>query len=122
MILYYFHLTNNKEFMNYKPIRTMGFPGGASGKEPTCQCRKCKSHRFNLGSGRSPGGGHGNPLQYSCLENTMDRVAWKTTVLGVAKSPTQLKTLCIQEPWNSLKNIFIEQALSYHKRTAIYFC
>ena len=38
------------------------------------------------GMGRSPGGGHGNPLQYSCLENPMDRGAWKTTVLRVAKS------------------------------------
>ena len=38
------------------------------------------------GLGRSPGGGHGNPLQYSCLENTMDREAWQATVLGVTKS------------------------------------
>ena len=37
------------------------------------------------GSGRSPGGGNGNPLQYSCLENSMDRGAWRATVLGVAK-------------------------------------
>ena len=37
-------------------------------------------------SGRSPGGGHGNPLQYSCLENPMDRGAWQATVHGVAKS------------------------------------
>ena len=42
------------------------------------------------GSGRSPGGGHGNPLQYSCLENPMDRGAWWATVHGVAKSRTQL--------------------------------
>ena len=40
------------------------------------------------GSGRSPGGGHGNPLQYSCLENPMDRGACRTTVHGVAKSQT----------------------------------
>ena len=38
------------------------------------------------GSGRSPGGGHGNPLQFSCLENPMDRRAWQATVHGVAKS------------------------------------
>ena len=38
------------------------------------------------GLGRSPGGGHGNPLQYSCLENPMDREAWQATVLGVTKS------------------------------------
>ena len=43
------------------------------------------------GSGRCPGGGHGNPLQYSCPENPMDRGAWAATVLGVAKSQTQQK-------------------------------
>ena len=40
------------------------------------------------GLGRSPGGGHGNPLQYSCLENPMDRGAWRATVHGVAQSWT----------------------------------
>ena len=40
------------------------------------------------GSGRSPGGGHGNPLQYSCLENPMDRGAWRAIVLEVAESDT----------------------------------
>ena len=43
------------------------------------------------GLGRTPGGGHGNPLQYSCLENPMDRGAWWATVHGVTKSQTQLK-------------------------------
>ena len=43
--------------------------------------------------GRSPGGGHGNPVQYSCLENPMDRGAWQATVHGSAKSGTQLKQL-----------------------------
>ena len=43
------------------------------------------------GSGRSPGGGHGNPLQYSCLKNPVDRGAWWATVHGVTKSRTQLK-------------------------------
>ena len=42
------------------------------------------------GSGRSPGEGNGNPLQYSCLENPMDRGAWQASIHGVAKSPTQL--------------------------------
>ena len=44
------------------------------------------------GSGRSPGGGNGNPLQYSCLGNPMDRGAWRATVHGVAKSWTRLST------------------------------
>ena len=43
------------------------------------------------GSGRSPAGGNGNPRQFSCLENLVDRGAWKATVLGVAESQTQLK-------------------------------
>ena len=42
------------------------------------------------GLGKSPGGRHGNPLQYSCLENSMDREAWETTVHGVTKSQTRL--------------------------------
>ena len=42
------------------------------------------------GSGRSPGGGHGNPLWYSCLENPMDRGAWRAAVRGVSKSWTRL--------------------------------
>jgi len=46
----------------------------------------------SLGLGRSPGEGHGNPLQYSCLENPMDRESWWATVLGVAKSQTRLST------------------------------
>ena len=45
------------------------------------------------GLGRSPGGGHGNPFQYSWLENSMDRGAWETTVHGVTKSWTQLNDL-----------------------------
>ena len=47
------------------------------------------------GSGRSPGGGHGNPLQYSCLENPTDRGVWQATVHMVAKSRTQLKQFSI---------------------------
>ena len=45
------------------------------------------------GSGRSPGGGPGNPLQYSCLKNAMDRGAWQATVHRVAKSQTQLEAI-----------------------------
>ena len=50
-----------------------------------------------LGSGRSPGGGHGNLLQYPCLKNPMDRGAWWATVHGVAKSWTGLsEQACVQ--------------------------
>ena len=61
----------------------LGFPGGSVSKESAC-------HVGDLGSipglGRLPGEKHGNPLQYSCLENSMDRGAWQATVHGVAKS------------------------------------
>ena len=57
-------------------------PFWCSGKEPAFQRRR---HGFSPGSGRSPGGGNGNPLQYSCLENLIDREAWRTTVHGVTR-------------------------------------
>ena len=67
--------------MNILIYLQSGFPGSANSKEPACQCRRHKRHGFGLG--RSPGGVHGNPLQYSCLENPMDRGAWQATVIGL---------------------------------------
>ena len=64
-------------------------PGGVSGKR-TC-CLPIRDVAWIFGSGRSPGGGYGSPLQYSCLENPMSRGAWLTAVHGVTKSLTQLK-------------------------------
>ena len=66
---------------------TMGFPGGSDGRETACNAGDWGSIP---GSGRSPGEGNGNPLQYSCLENPMDGGAWWATVHGVAKSQTRL--------------------------------
>ena len=63
----------------------MGFPHSSVGKESACNAGDQGS---NPGWGRSPGEGNGNPLQYSCLENPMDRRTWKTTVHGVKKSWT----------------------------------
>ena len=78
-------------FIHSAFIDPPGFPGGARDKEPACQCRRHKKPTGLVpGSGRSPGGGHGNPLQYSCLENPMGRGAWQATVHGVAKSLAQL--------------------------------
>ena len=69
------------------PTWVTGFPDDSDGKEFTYSTR-------DLGliprSGRSPGEGHGNPLQYSCLENSMERGAWWATVHGVAKTQTRL--------------------------------
>ena len=57
--------------------------GGTSGKELGCQCRLDVTDVGLIpGSGRSPGGGHGNPFQYSCLENPVDRGAWWAKSMG----------------------------------------
>ena len=71
----------------------MGYPGGTSGKEPACQCKRWKRRSFIPGWGRPPGGGNGTPLQYSCLENPTDRGAWQTTVHRASKGQTRLKQL-----------------------------
>ena len=65
-------------------IMEWDFSGGSDGKESACN----QDLVLIPGSGRSPGGGNGNPLQYSCLENSMDRGAWLSTVHGVTKSQT----------------------------------
>ena len=62
-------------------------------KNPPASAGDIRDASVIPGSGRSPGGGHGNPLQYSCLENPMDRGAWWTTVHEAVKSQTQLKGL-----------------------------
>ena len=64
---------------------TTDFPGGSDGKESACSAG---DPGLISGSGRSPGEGTGNPLQYSCLENSMDRGAWRATVHGVTESDT----------------------------------
>ena len=65
----------------------MGFPGGSEVKVSACNVGDLGSIP---GLGRSTGEGNGNPLQYSCLENPMDRGAWWATVHGVTESRTQL--------------------------------
>ena len=69
-----------------------GFPGCTSGKEHPCQvknlpasAREARDLGLILKSGRLPGGGNDNPLQYSCVENPMDRGAWQTIDHGVAE-------------------------------------
>ena len=58
------------------------------GKNLPANAGSAKDSGVIPGSGRSPGGGRGNPLQYSCLKNAMDRAAWQATAQGVTKSRT----------------------------------
>ena len=64
-----------------------GFRGGSDGKESACNAGDLG---LIPGLGRSPGGEHGNPVQYSCLENPIDKRVWQATIHGVIKSQTQL--------------------------------
>ena len=70
-------------FVNF--IRNAGFPGDSVVKNLFAKAGDARDMGLIPESGRSPGGGNGNTLQYSCLENTMDRRAWRATVHGVAK-------------------------------------
>ena len=69
------------------------FPVGSDGKESACNVR---DPGLIPESGRSPGEGSGNPLQYPCLENPVDRGAWRATAHGVTKSRTRLNDFHFQ--------------------------
>ena len=88
----------------------MGFLGGTSGKEPTLKTLSANGGDIRYaglipGLGRSPGGMHGNPLQYSCLENSMDREAWWASV-------HRLRRVC--HDWRDLAHTWsTQQVLCY---------
>ena len=69
-------------------MRRLGFPCGSVVKNLPANAGDVRHTGSTPGLGRSPGGGHGSPLQYSGLENPMDRGAWRATVCGIAESDT----------------------------------
>jgi len=71
---------------------SLSFLGGSAGKESACNAGDTGNAGSVPGSGRSSGGGNGNPFQFSCLKNPMDRGAWKSVVQRVVKSQTWLNT------------------------------
>ena len=88
------------------------------GRESTCQCRSCRGHEFDSWVGKIPGEGNGNPLQYSCLRNPIDRGAWWAAVHGVTKVQTWLSNwahistcFCSKITW--LENNLYSQYISY---------
>ena len=80
-----------------KPV-TVGFPSGSAGKDSACGAEDAGNGGSIPGSGRSLGEGHGNPLWYFCLENLMDRRAWRATVHGVTRVGHDLATEHTQKP------------------------
>ena len=73
------------DYNQYLYLPLMGFPDGSDGKDSACNVGDLGSVP---GLGRSPGEGNGYPLQYSCLENPMDRGVWWATLHGIVKSQT----------------------------------
>ena len=93
----------------------LGFPDGSTGKESACHAGHSGDADLISGSGRSPAGGNGNPLQYLCLQNPMDRGAWWAAVQGVAESRTRLKRLsssCSMQLWESMVVVFSSSFVS----------
>ena len=76
-----------KMHLKLRDQQLRGFPDGSDSKESACTAGDLG---LIPGSGRSPGEGNGNPLQYSCLENPMDRGGLQATLCGAAKSQTRL--------------------------------
>ena len=76
--------------LSYCAWPPLGFPGATSGQELACQCRRYKRLGFDPWVRKIPWRRrrHGNPLQYSCLENPLHRGAWRATVSGVSQSRT----------------------------------
>ena len=75
----HYHILYNEQHLSniyYRAGIIQGFPGGLSGKESTCQCRRRRGHGFDPWVRKTLRQGNSNPLQYFCLENPMDREAW----------------------------------------------
>ena len=75
----------NKQVISFKlcAVLSTAFPGGSDSKEPACNAGDSGSIPS---SGITPGGGNGNPFQYPCLKNSMDRETWQASVQKVTKS------------------------------------
>jgi len=91
--------------------RALGVPQWLSSTESACNAGDTGDAGLISGQGRSLGDGYGNPLQYFCLKNPMDRGAWQATIHGVTKSQTQLKRL--SRAWHS------KRALKHLKKSIL---
>ena len=94
-------------------IQSDGFPSGSDGKDGKESACNVGDLGSIPGSGISPGGGHSNPLQYSCLENPMDREAWWATVCGVTKNWTWLRTWLSDFPFTFHLHV-LEKEMATH--------
>ena len=103
-----------EHFLQQFPIKSSHLDG-TSYKESASQCSRHK--RYGFGSGRSPGVGSGNPLQYFCLESSTGRGGWWATVNGATKSQARLSTYPMtQHKYNNVQVLFIISWLENHTK------
>ena len=97
-------------------VAPKGFPDGTMVKNLPANAGDTKDMSLIPGLGRSPGEGNGNPLQYSCLENPMDRGAWQATVYGVVSGSFQFQfylfRLSVSSSSVSFGNLFVSRNFS----------
>ena len=105
------HNVEGKRKVNNLLTFLLGLHLWFSNKESACNAGDTGDSGSIPGSGRAPGGGNGNPFQYSCLENPMDRGAWWAAVHGVAKSQIRLKQL------STHTRSYSEKAMAPHSST-----
>ena len=110
----------NKQTDLTSPQTNGGFPGGSVVKSPPASAGDTGDSGSTPGLGRSPGGGHGNPLQYSCLMNPMDRRAWRATLHAVAKSRTRLKQLSTHTQHRPMRKQCLQKFLHEVRRKRVY--
>ena len=115
------HISFLKQGPTYRAIpEKHGLLRWASGKEPTCRCRRLKKCGFSPWVRKIPGGGHVKSLQYSYLENPMDRGAWRAMVHGVAKSQKWLKHLSTHRETQSVSVYVI--CITWVLKSCVYSC
>ena len=93
-----------------------------SGKEPACQNRKHRWCQFDPGSGRSPEVGNGNPFQYSCLDNSVERGAWWVTVHGIAKCQTTKHGMATESTFDFVDFIIISSCFHSIDFCSNFYC
>ena len=89
-----------------------GLPRWFSGKEPACQCRRQKRRSFHSWVRKIPGVGNGNALQFSCLENSMDRGAWRAIVHRIAKSWTRVSNWACRRTFQVSPSLCLSASLN----------
>ena len=114
--------TQLKRLNSSSSKHTRGFPDGSAGKESTCNARDTGDVGLIPRSGRSPGGGHGNLLQYSCLENPMDSGTWWATVQWIAKNQTWLSNQLIQTYWVRIAATSVFLPGKFHGQRSLVGC